>query len=160
MVCSRGGALFQCRFPDSFHQTDFQLHEGGSYSGIVEAEALEAEQFDRRIVNGFVKTTYAGTGFMLIERSVFTTLRDHYPDGAYRGESLSGAGFSPGSTLHSFFDTLIHPRTRRYLSEDYAFCHRWRNCGGEVWLDVQSRLGHEGTFLFEGDPSRCAELWR
>ena len=68
--------------------------------------------------------------------------------------------FTPAGTLCSFFETLIHPVGRRYLSEDFAFCHRWRSCGGEIWLDVESRLGHEGTFLFEGNPARLTELFQ
>jgi hypothetical protein len=59
---------------------------------------------------------------------------------------------------YGYFETLIHPVSRRYLGEDYSFCHRWRSCGGEVWLDVQSRLSHEGTFVFEGNPTRFAEI--
>ena len=38
----------------------------------------------------------------------------------------------------------IDSRTRRHLSEDYAFCHRWRGCGGKVWLDLVSSISHEG----------------
>ncbi|PZQ57372.1 MAG: hypothetical protein DI570_19750 [Phenylobacterium zucineum] len=49
------------------------------------------------------------------------------------------------------FDCVIHPETGEYLSEDYTFCHRWRAIGGEIWLDLQSRLAHVGAFEFEGD---------
>ena len=63
---------------------------------------------------------------------------------------------SDAPTIGAYFDTLIHPRTRRYLSEDFAFCHHWRSTGGEVWVDVQTPLGHEGNFMFEGRPDQVA----
>ena len=41
--------------------------------------------------------------------------------------------------------------TKRYLSEDYAFCRRWQKIGGEVWLDPLVELDHVGHFTFNGD---------
>ena len=38
-----------------------------------------------------------------------------------------------------------------YLSEDYSFCRRWTDIGGEIWIDLQSRLTHVGSFQFDGD---------
>jgi hypothetical protein len=48
---------------------------------------------------------------------------------------------------------MIHPETGEYLSEDYAFCHRWRAIGGRIWLDTQCRLTHVGSFEFHGNPA-------
>jgi hypothetical protein len=47
---------------------------------------------------------------------------------------------------------LYHPYIDNglYLSEDYAFCRRWQNLGGEVWMDPQVKLNHFGSHLFEG----------
>jgi hypothetical protein len=42
-------------------------------------------------------------------------------------------------------------RRRRYLSEDYAFCRRWRDMGGKVWVDLNCKLTHMGQHLFGGD---------
>lgn len=121
-------------------------------------ERFEHEHLDGRTVDGFVRTIYAGTGFMLIAREVFSALRERYPETRYRSDPLPGERVASGEELYGYFETLIHPETKRYLSEDYAFCHRWRSCGGEIWLDVQSNLGHEGTFLFEGNPARLVEM--
>lgn len=38
----------------------------------------------------------------------------------------------------------------RYLSEDYAFCRKWRMMGGKVYCAVDVRLVHQGPMLFEG----------
>ena len=32
------------------------------------------------------------------------------------------------------------------LSEDMAFCHRWRQCGGEIWANVNHKISHVGPF--------------
>ena len=44
--------------------------------------------------------------------------------------------------LYALFECAIDRETGVYLSEDYAFCARWRALGGEIWLDLQSRLTH------------------
>ena len=45
---------------------------------------------------------------------------------------------------------MIEPETGHYLSEDYAFCRRWRDLGGEVWADVEARLTHVGHAAYAG----------
>jgi len=53
-------------------------------------------------------------------------------------------------TMH-FFDTMIEPETKRYLSEDYAFCRLWQKIGGTVYADITSGLTHYGTYAFKGN---------
>ena len=40
-----------------------------------------------------------------------------------------------------------------YLSEDFAFCKRWTDMGGEIWADLKSKLNHVGPMTFRGDLS-------
>ncbi|MBW2314783.1 MAG: hypothetical protein JRH10_11375 [Deltaproteobacteria bacterium] len=118
-----------------------------------EEERFEGETFDRRVRDGFVRSAYAGTGMMLVARPVFEALEKEFPELAYVDDT------EPGQQRRvAFFDTLIHPRTGRYLSEDYAFCHRWRSRGGEVWLDTESQTRHEGSFVFEVDTPRRVDI--
>jgi hypothetical protein len=54
--------------------------------------------------------------------------------------------------IHAYFDCMIDKgKSERYLSEDYAFCQRWRNCGGTIWLCPWIRTKHIGTYAFTGD---------
>jgi len=46
---------------------------------------------------------------------------------------------------------MIDPATGTYLSEDFSFCKRWTDMGGEIWADLESRLTHVGTMSFRGD---------
>jgi hypothetical protein len=103
---------------------------------------------ERRTLQGFVTGLFAGTGFMMIQRGALERMIEAYPETAYSA-AHSQARLSPNQ--YALFDTLIDPETREYLSEDYAFCRRWRAIGGEVWLDAESRLLHLGPHEFMGD---------
>ena len=49
------------------------------------------------------------------------------------------------------------PDDNRYLSEDYTFCRRWQKTGGEIWLDLSTRLNHCGSYTFEGDVGKIVK---
>jgi hypothetical protein len=36
------------------------------------------------------------------------------------------------------------------LSEDFSFCHRWKLCGGEVWVNTAHPVEHIGLHRFSG----------
>ena len=55
--------------------------------------------------------------------------------------------------FYALFDTMIDPVDRRYLSEDYTFCRRWQEIGGDIWLDPSISLNHYGHFCFQGNPN-------
>ena len=104
-----------------------------------------------QVVNGFAKVSKAGTGMMLVRRDVFARLREAFPQLQYRNDIAGYDNDSTRGNFWCFFDTLVHPKSQRALSEDYAFCHRWtQGCGGEVWLDLRSRLSHHGHAAYEG----------
>lgn len=126
-----------------------------AFSVRQEGEAFPHETFDRRVESGFVRVTYVGTAFMLIARGAFEAVADAGLVADYLDdEAVAGGPAAP--RIRGFFETLVHPASGRYLSEDFAFCHRWRSTGGEVWVDVQTPLGHEGSFMFEGRPDQVS----
>jgi hypothetical protein len=55
-----------------------------------------------------------------------------------------------GRAVAMVFDTMVERDTGHYLSEDYAFCRRWRDRGGEVRADVEARLTHVGHAAYTG----------
>ena len=99
---------------------------------------------------GYARGRYAGTGFLLVSRQAIEQLVEQYPELKCTHQHVSGG--TPDLEVFALFDCLIDPRTRHYLSEDYAFCWRWRAIGGEVWLDTRSKLTHCGMSEFVGDP--------
>jgi hypothetical protein len=106
---------------------------------------------DREERSGFVTARYAGTGFMMIKRSALERLIAAHPEAQYRSMQTYPAG--PPGLFYNLFDCMIEPETGVYLSEDFAFCHRFRALGGKVWLDTESRLKHVGSMEFHGHAS-------
>jgi hypothetical protein len=106
---------------------------------------------EREIENGFVTGSYAGAGFLLIKRAVFEKLKTNYPHLRYTAAHTT-ASPSRSSNQYAFFDCIIDEATGEYLSEDYAFCQRWRALGGKIWLDTQGTLAHVGPHEFVGSP--------
>lgn len=97
-------------------------------------------------LNELVKVRYAGTGFMAIRRAVFDQLDPSLVDSRYMDQE-AGAN---GDMVTSYFDCMIDPETKTYLSEDYAFCDRVRQAGMNVWICPWIKLDHLGTYTFTG----------
>jgi len=113
----------------------------------------QCEGADRESRDGFVTAEFAGAGFMLIRREAILRMIDAYPETHYTA-AHNFSNVLPSRNLYALFDCMIEPETGHYLSEDYAFCKRWRAIGGKVWLNAQSRLTHIGSYEFSGDPAR------
>ena len=86
-----------------------------------------------------------GTGIMLIKRKVFEKMQKHVP--FFRNDMSHLPG---GKPIYQFFTESIDEKTGRLLSEDYHFCHKWRSLKGKVWGAPWCKIGHFGTYLFEG----------
>lgn len=98
-----------------------------------------------------------GTGYMLIKRAVFSKFKEEYPHLSYRPDSPDKTEFSGSREIHAFFDTVIDPVSKRYLSEDYMFCQYWRAIGGKIWLCPWMETTHVGTYPFKGSMKSIAE---
>ncbi len=99
-----------------------------------------------RVENGFVEVLDGPTGFMCIKRSVIEKMYEKYPE-------LNCVNDHQNRDLEEYcavFDCMIDPVTHRYLSEDYAFCRRWQQMGGQIFCDVMTVLGHVGNLRFYG----------
>ncbi|HTW27624.1 MAG TPA: hypothetical protein VME92_10890 [Acetobacteraceae bacterium] len=103
--------------------------------------------------DGFVTAQFAGTGFMLISRHCIERMIGAYPQTRYRSAHVFPLPKGPEGDRYALFDCMIDQETGEYLSEDYTFCRRWRDLGGEVWLDARGVLTHCGTAEFRGDPA-------
>ncbi len=103
------------------------------------------------VTQGFVRVSKCGTGILLIRREVFAQLALAFPALRYENDIPGYENAYTRGNFWGFFDTLHHPESRRYLSEDYAFCHRWtQGCGGEIWMDVESVVTHQGSYSYSG----------
>jgi hypothetical protein len=89
---------------------------------------------------------------MMVTRGAIMRMITAYPQTCYRAIHAWPLPTGPERERHALFDTMILPESGEYLSEDYAFCHRWRAIGGRIWLDTKSRLTHIGSFEYHGNP--------
>jgi len=106
-----------------------------------------------------VEVLEIGTGFMLIAREVLEKFRDAYPQFAYKPDHNRSENFDGSRYIHAFFDTVIDSEafagagsggSDRYLSEDYMFCQFTRKIGISTWLCPWMKLGHVGSYVFNG----------
>lgn len=102
----------------------------------------------------FVTGDYAGTGFMMIKRSLLERMIEAYPELCYSGIHAYPVLKERPETQYALFDCMIEPESKIYLSEDYAFCSRWRQLGGKIWLDTEGRLTHVGHHDYFGNPAQ------
>lgn len=116
-----------------------------SSSLVVNVEPQESE-IHAVDAKGFMKIMDGPTGFMMIKREVIQRMEGHYPElwcvNDHQNRDME--------TYCALFDCMIDPDTRRYLSEDYAFCRRWQLMGGSIHAHISSTLGHVGNLAFEG----------
>ena len=104
------------------------------------------------------QVSYVGTGFLLLTRATIQRMMTAYPDSRYRRVDAQQSGNVPAlsdeqTDAFALFDCMIEPETRTYLSEDYAFCRRWIDIGGTVWLHRSLALSHTGPATFCGNPA-------
>ena len=131
--------------------TDKDIASHGS-DYAVNFKFVNKEAKSIAVENGLVKLHDAGTGFMMIKREAILKLIKAFPEIKYNNDvNINNNELS--DKFYALFDTMIDPVDRRYLSEDYTFCRRWQEIGGDIWLDPSISLNHYGHFCFQGNPN-------
>ena len=108
------------------------------------------------IENGVIKLHDGATGFMMIKREAIDKMIAAYPELKYNNDLNTPPDLQ--DFFYAFFDTMIDPKDRRYLSEDYTFSRRWQDIGGDIWLDPTISLNHYGSFNFQGNPAQIIQI--
>jgi len=89
-----------------------------------------------------------GTGFLMFKRNVYEKLIAAHPETKYVDDVGLGKQFEP--MMYSIFDCKIDEKGH-YLSEDWLFCRRWQELGGEIWAHSKVLLNHVGHYEYAGD---------
>jgi hypothetical protein len=97
---------------------------------------------------GFIEVDGIGAGVLLIRRDCVEAMLGKMPE-------LSDTSAKKTSPLAKNLDRLIRAFEPLFvdtgrLSEDLAFCHRWRQCGGEIWANVTHEITHIGLHRYKG----------
>lgn len=105
-----------------------------------------------------VEVLESGTGFMMVRRETFEKYQKAYPERWYKPDHVRTEHFDGSREIMAYFDTIIDPKTKRYLSEDYDFCQNVRNMGSKVWLCPWIQLQHVGSYIFGGSLAALAAV--
>lgn len=93
---------------------------------------------------GLVEVWGMPGGFMRCRRSMLEKMTEAYGD-----LTVADSCVPSGKTVRMFDPYWIEtPDGKSALSEDYAFCQRWRDIGGKVWMDVSIAMAHIGPKAF------------
>jgi hypothetical protein len=111
--------------------------------GIADVSQVETR-------DGFARAQYAATGFLMLKRQMLLAMIERYPESRYAHEHRPNDPLDNSPWRYALFNCFVD-ETGTYLSEDFSFCRRWTDMGGEIWVDLNSRLTHVGTVNFEGD---------
>lgn len=100
-----------------------------------------------QISNNLARVKHLATGFMMIQRETISKMCIAFPS----TKCVDDIGFLRDSEydhLFALFDCGVEKG--HYFSEDWLFCSRWSNMGGEIWIDVTIDLTHTGSVDFNG----------
>jgi hypothetical protein len=118
--------------------------------GAVIAQTGPNGERSARLVDGFVRVQYAGTGILLVHRDVLAAIKARFPELWVEnpGEKYRSFGLEGG--VLQCFDSMQGP-DGLFPGEDIAFCRRWvEGCGGEIWASVDEAIVHIGQENFVG----------
>jgi hypothetical protein len=120
-----------------------------SYTGSFVVNLVGDAEQATGDVNEPMEIDNGGTGFMLIKRNVFETLKSTVP--TYTNDQILIVDKNPvKKIIHEFFATSIDEVSNRLLSEDYHFCKIARQANFKVYAAPWANLSHSGTYNFSG----------
>lgn len=100
------------------------------------------ERRELELVDGLIEVKGVPAGFMCLSRGMLEKMVAHYPDTQFHCPE------APGETVHDLFGPCRIGKVK--FGEDYSFCKRWRDIGGQIWIDPEIRMGHVGFKTFMG----------
>jgi hypothetical protein len=110
-----------------------EVHTADPKTGLVEVEAVPA-------------------GFMCLSRSMLERMRDRHPETKFSFRECPGG--VAWDLFEAYWETDADGLRHKY-GEDYSFCKRWRDMGGQVWVDPSISMGHLGTKIWKGRLGDC-----
>jgi hypothetical protein len=105
-----------------------------------------------------VEVLEGGTGFMMIQKDTFKKFDVAYPEMSYIPDHIRTKSFDGSREIMAYFDALIDPESKRYLSEDYMFCQWMTKINVPTWLCPWMKLSHCGSYVFGGSLPDLARL--
>jgi hypothetical protein len=105
-----------------------------------------------------VEVMEMGTGFMMIRRKTFDKYKEVFPHLHYKPDHIRTDAFDGSREIMAYFDCIIDPVSKRYLSEDYMFCYNVQKADMKVWFCPWMQTQHVGTYVFGGSLADLASI--
>lgn len=98
--------------------------------------------------DGLIEANFLPTGFMRVKREVYGRLIQNYPELKYEENVVEVRG----SGVRAAYDLFgMGSFGQKFRTEDYAFCQRWRDIGGTLWVYPNIDFKHVGQHAFKGN---------
>jgi hypothetical protein len=91
---------------------------------------------------GLLEVAGVPAGFTRMSRKQLQDMVAQYPDTEFYCDA------APDDRAWALFSDYRIGKHK--MGEDYAFCRRWIDMGGKVWVDPEIKMGHIGNKTFEG----------
>lgn len=130
----------QSMFKDAINDVNLIQHKLLSYNLNIATNTL-------RVHNNLTTVRHIATGFMMIKRKVIEKMNQAFPSTKY----VDDVNFllpEENAYAYALFDCGVEDG--HYLSEDWMFCNRWTNMGGEIHVEVTINLNHTGPENYSG----------
>ncbi len=115
--------------------------------------AGRAKPGDARVVNGFMEVNGIGGAIMLISREVVTAMLAKWPELSddITIKNHAAKAILDGQNVKRLIKVFnkLHINGEEF-SEDLSFCHRWNQCGGEIWANITHEVSHVGLYEYKG----------
>lgn len=130
----------QSMFKDAINDVNLIQHKLLSYNLNIATNTLHVH-------NNLTTVRHIATGFMMIKRKVIEKMNQAFPSTKY----VDDVNFllpEENAYAYALFDCGVEDG--HYLSEDWMFCNRWTNMGGEIHVEVTINLNHTGPENYSG----------
>lgn len=92
--------------------------------------------------NGLLEVAGVPFGFARLTRGAIERMIDAYPETEFYVETMQD------TKVYALFESWRDGNIK--FGEDYSFCRRWREIGGNIWIDPEILMGHVGFKTFMG----------
>lgn len=99
--------------------------------------------------SGLLEMMWLSSGCWCIKRHVIEKMVAAYPELTYIGDDNVAGKPIHGLCIPAIFESQVEGKKfNKYLSEDWAFCERWKKIGGQIYADTSIVLKHLGKIPY------------
>ena len=136
---------------DAKFRKDFESRGDDSIHSMGHLFPIELPDInDIRPQDGFIEVSKGPTGMMMIKRSAFDKLKEHYKELVISQKTLVNGELIDRPNYYNFFDTYWSPSNKTYMGEDFYFCKLWSSIGGKIHALCDEEISHIGEYKYTG----------